>query len=54
MDEPRDYVNRNRATWDGWARDYEGPGRLNWAQDEPSWTVRWTLRLKRLPGLFNG
>jgi len=34
-----DYVIRNRASWDGWAREYEEPGRLNWAQDEPSWGI---------------
>ncbi len=40
--EPPDYVIRNRATWDGWAREYEEPGRLNWAQDEPSWGI-WSV-----------
>ena len=33
------YVIRNRASWDEWAREYEQPGRLNWAQDEPSWGI---------------
>jgi SAM-dependent methyltransferase len=33
----RDYLMRNRGTWDEWARTYEEPGRRNWAQDEPSW-----------------
>jgi SAM-dependent methyltransferase len=34
-----DYVLRNRVSWDGWARDYEEPGRLNWTQDEPLWGI---------------
>ncbi len=42
MSELPDYVIRNRATWDGWARDYEAPGRLNWAQSEPSWGI-WSV-----------
>jgi SAM-dependent methyltransferase len=37
MSEARDYVVRNRATWDGWALDFEDTGRRHWAQDEPSW-----------------
>ena len=37
MREARDYVFRNRATWDGWAPDFEDTGRRHWAQDEPSW-----------------
>jgi SAM-dependent methyltransferase len=37
-----DYVIRNRASWDGWASEYEQPGRLNWAQDEPSWGI-WSV-----------
>lgn len=34
-----DYVLRNRASWDGWAAEYEDPGRRNWAQGEPTWGV---------------
>lgn len=37
-----DYVIRNRATWDGWAAEYEEPGRLNWTADEPSWGI-WSV-----------
>lgn len=37
MTDDRDYVLRNRVSWDGWAREYEEPGRRNWEQDEPSW-----------------
>jgi SAM-dependent methyltransferase len=39
MGELRDYVIRNRRSWDDWAREYEEPGRLHWAQDEPSWGI---------------
>jgi SAM-dependent methyltransferase len=42
MDELRDYVVRNRATWDQWAREYELPGRRHWSQDEPSWGI-WSV-----------
>jgi len=34
-----DYVSRNRASWDGLAREYEDPGRRNWAQEEPTWGI---------------
>src|SRR4029450_11512089 len=34
-----EHVRRNRAHWDAWARDYEEPGRHNWASDEPSWGI---------------
>jgi hypothetical protein len=40
--EAPDYVIRNRASWDGWASEYEQPGRINWAQDEPSWGI-WSV-----------
>ena len=39
MDEPPDHVLRNRAQWDGWAKEYEDPGRRNWAQEEPTWGI---------------
>jgi SAM-dependent methyltransferase len=39
MSELPDYVLRNRAHWDRWAREFEEPGRRNWAQDEPSWGI---------------
>jgi len=35
--EPRDYVSRNRESWDGWAPEYEETGRRSWAREEPSW-----------------
>jgi SAM-dependent methyltransferase len=41
MPEP-DYVLRNRAHWDEWARDYEADGHRNWAADEPSWGI-WSV-----------
>jgi SAM-dependent methyltransferase len=56
MDELRDYVVRNRATWDQWARDYEEPGRRNWAQAEPSWGI-WSVpdsQLHVLPNRLEG
>lgn len=31
-----EHVLRNRAAWDGWARDYAARGRDRWA-DEPAW-----------------
>jgi SAM-dependent methyltransferase len=34
-----EHVRRNRAQWEAWARDYEEPGRRNWASDEPSWGI---------------
>ena len=37
MSELPDHVLRNRAHWDRWAREFEEPGRSNWAQDEPAW-----------------
>jgi SAM-dependent methyltransferase len=33
----RDYVIRNRASWDQSAHEYEPTDRLLWAQVEPSW-----------------
>jgi SAM-dependent methyltransferase len=51
-----DYVIRNRASWDGWASEYEQPGRLNWAQDEPSWGI-WSVpesELHLLPDSLEG
>jgi SAM-dependent methyltransferase len=56
VDEDRDYVIRNRATWDLWARDYETPGRVQWAQDEPSWGI-WSVpdsQLHVLPDRVDG
>ena len=56
MDGLPDYVIRNRATWDEWARSYEEPGRVNWTQDEPSWGV-WSVsesRLRVLPDELAG
>jgi SAM-dependent methyltransferase len=37
---PTDHVERNRATWNGWAADFEDAGRRLWGQTEPSWG-RW-------------
>jgi SAM-dependent methyltransferase len=35
-----DHVERNRASWNRWAADYEEAGQRRWAQAEPSWG-RW-------------
>jgi SAM-dependent methyltransferase len=37
-----DYVVRNRASWDGWADEYEDAGRRNWARDHPAWGI-WSV-----------
>ena len=37
MTEPIDHVRRNRSHWDRQAVEYEQPGRLAWASDEPWW-----------------
>jgi SAM-dependent methyltransferase len=34
-----EHVRRNRAAWDEWAVEYEGPGHRAWAAAEPSWGV---------------
>jgi len=34
-----EHVARNRAAWDGWADEYEEPGRRGWGADEPSWGI---------------
>jgi SAM-dependent methyltransferase len=39
LSELPEHVRRNRAAWDVWAEEYEGPGRRNWAQEEPTWGV---------------
>lgn len=33
------HVRRNRAAWDGYAKDYAAAGRRNWAAAEPSWGI---------------
>ena len=56
MGEVPDYVIRNRASWDGWAPEYEQTGRLNWTQDEPSWGI-WSVpesELHLLPDNLEG
>lgn len=35
----QDYVQRNRAIWDGWAGDYLASGRRGWAESEPTWGI---------------
>ena len=32
-----DHVIRNRASWDGFAKEFVEPGERAWASDEPSW-----------------
>lgn len=34
-----DYLLRNRAAWDEWAKEYVDSGRINWSQDEPTWGI---------------
>jgi SAM-dependent methyltransferase len=34
-----EHVLRNRAMWDGWARDYVAAGERAWAQESPSWGI---------------
>jgi SAM-dependent methyltransferase len=34
-----DHVRRNRAVWNGWARDYVADGERAWAADEPHWGI---------------
>lgn len=34
-----DYLNRNRAAWDGWAAEYVGPGLRNWSDEQPTWGI---------------
>ena len=36
-----DHVRRNRAAWDGWARDYAAAGRRQWAA-EANWGI-WSI-----------
>jgi SAM-dependent methyltransferase len=38
-DESSDHVRRNRAVWDGWARDYVDAGERAWAEGEPHWGI---------------
>ncbi len=37
-----DHVERNRAAWDGYARDFVGLGELAWADEEPTWGI-WSV-----------
>ena len=56
MSELPDHVLRNRAHWDRWAREFEEPGRRNWAQDEPAWG-NWGVpesHLRLLPADLDG
>jgi SAM-dependent methyltransferase len=39
MSDVSEHVPRNRAAWDGWADEYEGPGLRAWSQDEPTWGI---------------
>ena len=52
-DKAPDYLGRNRGAWAGWASDYEGPGRRNWGDEQPSWGI-WGIpeeRAQVLPAL---
>jgi SAM-dependent methyltransferase len=51
-----EYVQRNRASWDGWAHEYEEAGRRNWAAAEPSWGI-WGVpesEVRMLPDELDG
>jgi SAM-dependent methyltransferase len=39
MSDLPEYVERNRASWDKAAHQYEAAGRRNWATNEPSWGI---------------
>src|SRR3954447_6173525 len=39
MSELPEYVQRNRSSWDEWAREYVAAGRRNWSVTEPSWGI---------------
>ena len=41
MTDPRlpDHARRNRALWDGWAKQYVAPAEANWAEREPAWGI---------------
>ena len=39
MSELPEHVARNRAYWDGLARQYIEAGELAWAQEEPTWGI---------------
>jgi 2-polyprenyl-3-methyl-5-hydroxy-6-metoxy-1,4-benzoquinol methylase len=39
MSDLPEHVRRNRAQWDEWAADFEGPGLRNWGADEPTWGI---------------
>lgn len=34
-----EHVQRNRSVWDGFASDYEAPGRANWGVNDPTWGI---------------
>ncbi|MFN8113550.1 MAG: class I SAM-dependent methyltransferase [Solirubrobacterales bacterium] len=56
MSELPEHVSRNRAQWDQWAADFEGPGLRNWAADEPTWGI-WDVpesELGVLPDALDG
>jgi SAM-dependent methyltransferase len=37
--DPKDYIERNRAAWDAWARDSAAPGRRAWNDRELCWGI---------------
>lgn len=39
MSDLPEYVLRNRAFWDEWAKDYVAPAERHWVQDEPTWGI---------------
>src|SRR3954453_23040460 len=39
MSDLPEYVQRNRTSWDVWAREYVAAGRRNWSATEASWGI---------------
>ncbi len=39
MSELPEHVQRNRESWDGWAREYVAAAERNWAAHEPTWGI---------------
>ena len=39
MSDALDHVGTNRVAWDGYAAEYEEPGRQKWSDDAPRWGI---------------
>jgi SAM-dependent methyltransferase len=56
MSDLPEHVRKNRAKWDGLAKDYAAAGERAWARDEPGWGI-WhapEAELRLLPADLNG